>query len=84
MPKILKILMSLCLIIFLFFSASNRTAEASSLLKKEDNKNVATKTYDEKMLDELLGPEVNFPFRPESHYDNSGPVKRISPFLDNS
>ena len=68
--------------ISLFLSPFNKITEASSLLIKEDEKMVNANKHDEKILDELLGPDVNFPFRPESHYDNSGPVKRIGAVLD--
>jgi len=38
-----------------------------------------SKTMDEKALNELLGPDTNFPFDPANHRDGSNPIKRIGP-----
>ncbi len=41
-----------------------------------------TKLVEETSIDLLLGPEDNFPFRPENHRDNSSPIARIGSISD--
>ena len=35
------------------------------------------KSLDAKSIDDLLGPDTNFPFDPANHRDGSNPIKRI-------
>ena len=34
-------------------------------------------SMDLKSIDDLLGPDINFPFDPANHRDGSNPIKRI-------
>ena len=34
-------------------------------------------SMDSKSIDDLLGPDTNFPFDPANHRDGSNPIKRI-------
>ena len=40
------------------------------------------KPREELIINELLGPEDNFPFLPENHRDSSNPIKRIGKITD--
>ena len=68
----------LLLIIFSF----TKTAEAASILVSDDIQSFDNEKFTEEKLDDLLGPDVNFPFRPENHRDKSSPVARIAPVND--
>ena len=35
------------------------------------------KSMKSKSIDDLLGPDINFPFDPANHRDSSNPIKRI-------
>ncbi len=37
---------------------------------------------DSKNIDDLLGPDANFPFDPANHRDGSNPIKRIGKISD--
>ena len=52
---------------------------ASPEISPEESQSSLSNIEKEKILDALLGPDVNYPFRPENHRDNSGPVTRIGP-----
>ena len=54
----------------------------SGILSVANNNEVNQRIEDyssknEDNLDLLFGPDINFPFRPENHRDNSSPVARI-------
>ena len=40
------------------------------------------KSQEEIKMDQLLGPDLDFPFRPENHRDNSNPIGRIGSISD--
>ena len=44
----------------------------------ESNQNL----MDSKSIDDLLGPDTNFPFDPANHRDGSNPIKRIGKIND--
>tara|TARA_Y100001968_G_scaffold155686_1_gene142173 strand:+ start:738 stop:998 length:261 start_codon:yes stop_codon:yes gene_type:complete len=37
-----------------------------------------------KSIDDLLGPDINFPFNPANHRDGSNPIKRIGKISDDN
>tara|TARA_B100000579_G_scaffold46237_1_gene32266 strand:- start:102 stop:362 length:261 start_codon:yes stop_codon:yes gene_type:complete len=39
-------------------------------------------SIDSKSIDDLLGPDTNFPFDPANHRDGSNPIKRIGKISD--
>ena len=41
-------------------------------------------SMDSKSIDDLLGPETNFPFDPANHRDGSNPIKRIGKISDDN
>ena len=41
-------------------------------------------SMDLKSIDDLLGPDTNFPFDPGNHRDRSNPIKRISKISDDN
>ena len=42
------------------------------------------KLIDLKSIDDLLGPDINFPFDPANHRDGSNPIKRIGKIRDDN
>tara|TARA_Y100000589_G_C26592069_1_gene402787 strand:- start:152 stop:412 length:261 start_codon:yes stop_codon:yes gene_type:complete len=41
-------------------------------------------SVDSKSIDDLLGPDTNFPFDPANHRDGSNPIKRIGKISDDN
>ena len=41
-------------------------------------------SMDSKSIDDLLGPDTNFPFDPANHRDGSNPIKRIGKISDDN
>ncbi len=41
-------------------------------------------SMDPKSIDDLLGPDTNFPFDPANHRDGSNPIKRIGKISDDN
>ena len=73
---VLVFLLSLSLS-FLIIPFSTKADFSSIYEDIEEQKRGVTKTNEEIAIDELLGPEENFPFLPENHRDNSNPIGRI-------
>ena len=65
--------------IFLLLANS---VDATQILTTEEPDQIETDQRVKTNLDEIFGPDLNFPFRPESHRDNSSPVSRINPIID--
>ena len=42
------------------------------------------KLVDSKSIDDLLGPDTNFPFDPANHRDGSNPIRRIGKISDDN
>ena len=42
------------------------------------------RSMDSKSIDDLLGPDTNFPFDPANHRDGSNPIKRIGKISDDN
>ena len=41
-------------------------------------------SMESKSIDDLLGPDTNFPFDPANHRDGSNPIKRIGKISDDN
>ncbi|WP_269617060.1 hypothetical protein [Prochlorococcus marinus] len=73
----------LLLSIFLVISVCFQSVEAQPLLitMAVDIENDQS-SMDSKSIDDLLGPDTNFPFDPANHRDGSNPIKRIGKISD--
>ena len=67
------------LIIFSFFSFLNTAQSANSSINEQEEsfQRDCSASKEEINLDDLLGPEDNFPFLPDNHRDGSNPIARI-------
>ena len=85
MKSVKKICFRLFLSIFLVTSFCFKTVEAKSVLLVTgvDIKNNQG-SMDSKSIDDLLGPDTNFPFDPANHRDGSNPIKRIGKISDDN
>ena len=65
-----------CLLIAICFCFDS--VEAHQLLMTTDvDIEIYQGSMDSKSIDDLLGPDTNFPFDPANHRDGSNPIKRI-------
>ena len=76
MKSVIKTWFGLLLSIFLVISMCFQSVEAQPLLMTTDIENDQS-SMDSKSIDDLLGPDTNFPFDPANHRDGSNPIKRI-------
>ena len=78
MKSVKKICFGLFLSLFLVISLCFKTVEAHSFLLTTgvDIENDQG-SMDSKSIDDLFGPDTNFPFDPANHRDGSNPIKRI-------
>ena len=85
MKSVKKICFGLFLSIFLVISFCLKTVEAQQFLWTEviDIENDQG-SMDSKSIDDLLGPDTNFPFDPANHRDGSNPIKRIGKISDDN
>ena len=75
----LKVFFTIWFGIFLIFLPIPNIAQAINTdQQKIDNQTV----MDKKSIDNLLGPDINFPFDPSNHRDSSNPIKRIGPISE--
>ena len=85
MKSVIKTWFGLFLSLFLVISFCFQSVEAHPVLITMDvdieNNEGA---MDSKSIDELLGPDTNFPFDPANHRDGSNPIKRIGKISDNN
>ena len=75
------------LFLFLFFAISVciQSVEAQSVLLTTDvDFENGQSSMDSKSIDDLLGPDTNFPFDPANHRDGSNPIKRIGKISDDN
>ena len=81
MEKHLRALCKACLCIFIVLAPfANGSQVASKMTPSifDESSDIRIKAINqEKSIDDLVGPELNFPFRPENHRDNSSPMARI-------
>ena len=72
----------------IFFSFGSFSADAQSILTSMEISDVDSKKIenqilvDETNIDEIFGPEQDFPFLPDNHRDNSSPIGRIGKISD--
>ena len=85
MKSVIKTCFGLFLSLFLVCSVSFQLVEAQPVLLTMDvdveNDQVS---MDSKSIDDLLGPDTNFPFDPANHRDGSNPIKRIGKISDDN
>ena len=85
MKSVIKTWFGLLLSLFLVISICFQSVEAQSLLitMDVDIENDQSSMYS-KNIDDLLGPDTNFPFDPANHRDGSNPIKRIGKISDDN
>ena len=78
MKSVIKTWFGLFLSLFLVISFCFQSVEAQPVLitMNVDIENDEG-SMDSKSIDDLLGPDTNFPFDPANHRDGSNPIKRI-------
>ena len=78
MKSVIKTWFGLLFSIFLVISICFQSVEAQPVLMTMDVDIENDKgSLDSKSIDDLLGPDTNFPFDPANHRDGSNPIKRI-------
>ena len=70
----------LIVICFSFDSVAAHQLFMTTDVDIEKNQN----SIDTKSVDDLLGPDMNFPFDPANHRDGSNPIKRIGKISDDN
>ena len=85
MKSVIKTWFGLLLSLFLVISVCYQSVEAQPVLLTaavdiENNQGL----MDSKSIDDLLGPDTNFPFDPANHRDGSNPIKRIGKISDDN
>ena len=83
MKSVIKTWFRFFLSLFLYICLCFQSVEAKSVLLTTpvDTKNDQS-SMDLKSIDDLLGPDTNFPFDPANHRDGSNPIKRIGKISD--
>ena len=85
MKSVIKTWFGLFLSLFLVFSFYFQTVEAQPMLMTMDvDIEIDQGSMDSKSIDDLLGPDTNFPFDPANHRDGSNPIKRIGKISDDN
>ena len=78
MKSVTKAWLGLFLSLFLVISVCFQSVEAQPVLITTDvDIENDQGSLDSKSIDDLLGPDTNFPFDPANHRDGSNPIKRI-------
>jgi len=78
MKSVIKTWFGLFLSLFLVISVCFQSVEAQPVLITMDfDIENDEGSIDSKSIDDLLGPDTNFPFDPANHRDGSNPIKRI-------
>ena len=85
MKSVIKTWFGLLPVLFLVISICFQSVEAQPVLMAMDadieNDQISK---DSKSIDDLLGPDTNFPFDPANHRDGSNPIKRIGKISDDN
>ena len=85
MKSVIKTWFGLFLSLFLVISLCFQSVEAQPVLITMDvDIENDEGSMDSKSIDELLGPDTNFPFDPANHRDGSNPIKRIGKISDDN
>ena len=78
MKSVIKTWFGIFLSLFLIISVCLQSVEAQPVLMTMDvDIENDQGSMDSKSIDDLLGPDTNFPFDPANHRDGSNPIKRI-------
>tara|TARA_Y100001968_G_C19093550_1_gene588913 strand:+ start:28 stop:285 length:258 start_codon:yes stop_codon:yes gene_type:complete len=83
MNKIIRKVIACCIGLSCVLLLFVPTVQATKTLKNKEPEKVDKNKQIQTNLDEIFGPDLNFPFRPESHRDNSSPISRITPEIEN-
>ena len=85
MKSVIKTWFGLFLSLFLVIGFCFQSVEAQPVLMTTvvDIENDQS-LMDSKSIDDLLGPDTNFPFDPANHRDGSNPIKRIGKISDDN
>ncbi len=85
MKSVIKTWFGLLLSLFLVISICFQSVEAQAVLMTTDvDIENDQSSMDSKSIDDLLGPDTNFPFDPANHRDGSNPIKRIGKISDDN
>ena len=85
MKSVIKTCFGFLLSLFLVISHCFQSVEAHSVLMTMDiDIENDEGLMDSKSIDDLLGPDTNFPFDPANHRDGSNPIKRIGKISDDN
>ena len=85
MKIVIKTWFGLFLPLILVISFCFQSVEAQPVLIKMDvDIENDEGSMDSKSIDDLLGPDTNFPFDPANHRDGSNPIKRIGKISDDN
>ena len=85
MKSVIKTWFGLFLSLFLLISVCYQSVQAKPVLMTMDvDIENDQGSMDSKSIDDLLGPDTNFPFDPANHRDGSNPIKRIGKISDDN
>ena len=85
MKSVIKTWFGLLFSLFLVISICFQSVEAQPVLMTMDvDIENDHSLMDSKSIDDLLGPDTNFPFDPANHRDGSNPIKRIGKISDDN
>ena len=85
MKSVMKTWFGLLLSLILVIIVCLQSVEAQPVLMTKDvDIENDQGSMDSKSIDDLLGPDTNFPFDPANHRDGSNPIKRIGKISDDN
>ena len=85
MKRVIKTCFGLFFSLFLVICFWFESVEAQTVLMATDaDIENDQSSMDSKSIDDLLGPDTNFPFDPANHRDGSNPIKRIGKISDDN
>lgn len=85
MKSVIKTCFGLFLSMFLVINFCFQSVQAQPVLMTADvDIENEQGSMDTKSIDDLLGPDTNFPFDPANHRDGSNPIKRIGKISDDN
>ena len=85
MKSVIRFCFGLFISLFLVICVCFLSVEAQTVLMTSDvDIENDQGSMDSKSIDDLLGPDTNFPFDPANHRDGSNPIKRIGKISDDN
>ena len=85
MKSVIRNWLALFLALFLVICFGSQPTDAQPVLIVTDVAiEIDQSPMDSKSIDDLLGPDTNFPFDPANHRDESNPIKRIGKISDDN